>query len=198
MNRRILSQAELETIAERFGDTDSEDETPATIREEVDDLSDGPNDHSDHDTESEIEHSSEAEEEFDQELTSGNCYYGRNRYKWSKTPPAPSRVRHNNIIHLPGTRGPALKNKPNTPLDAWSLLFTQNIIDLIVEHTNQKVTDLSVSYGDTASFVNHVDETELKAFVGLMLLWGVFKSGHEDVASLFAMTVLAEIYFGQP
>ncbi|CAH1974115.1 unnamed protein product [Acanthoscelides obtectus] len=102
MSHRILSQAELERIADRFGDTESEDETTATIREEVDDLSDTPSDHSDHDTESEIEHSSEEEEEFDQELTSRNYYYGRNRYKWSTTPPAPSRVRHN-IIHLPGT-----------------------------------------------------------------------------------------------
>ncbi|KAG5888864.1 hypothetical protein JTB14_031421 [Gonioctena quinquepunctata] len=209
MNRRPLNEAELEKIAARFRETDSEDDVPDTFREEDRDLSE----HSDHEYESEIrlgsdaemeqepddaemeqksddaemeQESDEAEMEQEQESGSGNYYYGRNGYKWSKNPPAPSRIRRSNIIHLPGTRGAVLATKPNTPLGAWSLLFTERLIDLVVDHTNQKIMDLCLNYGNLATFVNHVDKTELKALLGLMLLWGVFKSGHEDISSLFA------------
>ncbi|XP_069690526.1 piggyBac transposable element-derived protein 4-like [Periplaneta americana] len=45
---------------------------------------------------------------------------------------------------------------------------------------------MAASYGETATFTRHLDELELKAFIGLVFLAGIFKSNHEDVDSLFA------------
>ncbi|KAG5885021.1 hypothetical protein JTB14_027128 [Gonioctena quinquepunctata] len=106
--------------------------------EEDDDHSDATSEHSDHGTEIELGAS------------------------------VPSRTRQHNIIHLPGTRGPMLQNKPSTPLEAWTLLVTENILDLIVDHTNQKTTDLCLKYGNTATFVDHINKTEVEAFLGVV------------------------------
>ncbi|KAG5879289.1 hypothetical protein JTB14_004572 [Gonioctena quinquepunctata] len=63
MNRRHLNGAELEKFATRFGESDSEVDEPDNFREEDRDLSDAPNEHSDHESESEIELCSDAEME---------------------------------------------------------------------------------------------------------------------------------------
>ena len=70
-------------------------------------------------------------------------------------------------------------------MEAWSLLFTDDILEEILEHANAKISDLSVSYVSTASYVGHLDMIEFKAFLGLQILAGVFKSNHEDAISVF-------------
>lgn len=67
--------------------------------------------------------------------------------------------------------------------------MTDDIINTIVEHTNEKINQLPAAYGDNAldcQFTNHTDKIELEAFIGLLYLSGVLKSNHEDVESLFA------------
>ncbi|KAG5863826.1 hypothetical protein JTB14_016375 [Gonioctena quinquepunctata] len=61
MNRRHLNGAELERFAAKFGE--SEDDVPDNFREENRDLSDALSEHSDHESESEIELCSDAEME---------------------------------------------------------------------------------------------------------------------------------------
>ncbi|KAJ4426169.1 hypothetical protein ANN_26978 [Periplaneta americana] len=61
------------------------------------------------------------------------------------------------------------------------LLFDDKILNLIVTNTNVKITQLS----KTASFSNHIDTVELNAFLGLLYLNGVFKSGNEDAKGLW-------------
>ncbi|CAG5046287.1 unnamed protein product [Parnassius apollo] len=104
------------------------------------DLSDAESEISDHNTESEEEAESISENEdssdSDAQSRNSNAFYGRNRYKWSKVPPSRSRVpAHNIIIHLPGLRGPAQAKNEISPLEAWSSLFTEDIIDLILQHS---------------------------------------------------------------
>ena len=182
--QKALTPNQLKKLAENFYDDVDELEP---IQEIDSDLSDAESEHSDHLTDSEVE-GEDNDEEMDMDDDDLPAYvYGRNRFKWSKAPPAPSRTRRSNIVlHLPGIKGPALNAPPKTPLEAWSLLFTEDILEEILEHTNAKITDQSASYGDTASYVGHLDTVELKAFLGLLLLAGVFKSNHEDAASLFS------------
>ncbi|KAG5873514.1 hypothetical protein JTB14_030139 [Gonioctena quinquepunctata] len=136
MNRRPLNEAELG----RFGENDSEDGVPDNFREEDRDLSDAPSEHSDHESESEIElaltqkwnesqmmqewnksqmmqkwNKSQMKQEWNE---SKSQVLATKRYKWSKNLPAPSRIRRSDIIHLPGTRGAALATKPKTPSEA--------------------------------------------------------------------------------
>ncbi|KAJ4449370.1 hypothetical protein ANN_00768, partial [Periplaneta americana] len=65
------------------------------------------------------------------------------------------------------------------------LLFDDKILNLIVTNTNVKITQLSTNYGKTASFTNHIDTVELNAFLGLLYLNGVLKSGNEDAKGLW-------------
>ncbi|KAJ4438318.1 hypothetical protein ANN_14260 [Periplaneta americana] len=48
-----------------------------------------------------------------------------------------------------------------------------------------RVDEMAASYGETVTFTIHLDEMELKAFICLVFLAGIFKSNHEDVDSLF-------------
>ncbi|CAG5033912.1 unnamed protein product [Parnassius apollo] len=69
-----------------------------------------------------------------------NYFYGKNRYKWSKTPPHPSRIRQHNIIEeCAGLKGPALSKNEMSLVETWELLITDDIIQAIVLYTNQKL-----------------------------------------------------------
>ncbi|KAK9679387.1 Transposase IS4 [Popillia japonica] len=74
---------------------------------------------------------------------------------------SPSDVHQNILFHLPETKGPAGDIPPRTPVEAWALLFTQKILNEILGHTNAKITEASVAYGPTASYVEHLDMIEL-------------------------------------
>ncbi|KAJ4436433.1 hypothetical protein ANN_19066 [Periplaneta americana] len=117
----------------------------------------------------------------------GESVYGKNRYKWFTAPFHSSRTRQHNIVRvkLPQLRGAARTIHSNEPIDFWKLLFDDKILNLIVTNTNEKITELSANYGKTASFTNHIDIVELNAFLGLLYLSGVFKSGNEDAKGLW-------------
>lgn len=98
---------------------------------------------------------------------------------------------------MPGLKGPARLNPPKTPLDAWKLLINCEIIEKIVMHTNERIEQMRVKYAKFKrsnnsrqtfgpSFVNPVDKLEIEAFIGLLYMQGVFKSGHEDIMSMWA------------
>ena len=116
----------------------------------------------------------------------GSYFYGKNRYKWSKNPPASSRTRGENIIlQLPWLKGPAANSILTTPYEAWSLLVTDNILDVLVDQINRKITDESHKYGGTSTHVDYTDKVEIKALLGLLYLSGIFKSAHEDAENLW-------------
>ncbi|CAG5046493.1 unnamed protein product [Parnassius apollo] len=51
--------------------------------------------------------------------SSRGYWYGRNQFKWSKTPPYSSRTRRQNIVtQLPSLPGKARRNKSTSPLQA--------------------------------------------------------------------------------
>lgn len=82
--------------------------------------------------------------------------------------------------------GEARRNKPTSPLQAWTILFTDELIGKVLEFTNKEISDLSSNYGDTATYCKHVTEEELRALFGLLILSGVYKSAQENVKSLWA------------
>lgn len=126
------------------------------------------------------------DEEEETRQTSG-FYRGKNRFKWSKNPPSSSRVRQHNIItHLPGLAGQARDKINMSEFESWKLLFPDDLIEIVCLHTNQKITEFTEKYTSQGAHTEHVSLPEMKAFLGLMLLTGVFKSGHEDVHSLRA------------
>ncbi|UYV83115.1 hypothetical protein LAZ67_22002256 [Cordylochernes scorpioides] len=122
------------------------------------------------------------------QMSSSNCFIGKNGYKWNKNHAIIGRTRSHNIItHLPGLKGPA-KPKPNCGIDIFNLFFTAVIIKQISEFTNAKIEEFRQRISDLtkSTYSNFTSEIEIRAFLGLLYLAGVYKSGHENVESLFA------------
>lgn len=169
-------------------------------------FSDDESEHSDHETDSEQENIesdleiaqnekageeiSESSDDVETEASSGNYFYGKNRFKWAKTCPALSRTRKHNIVsHLPGIVGEARAAKPTKPKESWKCLISRDILQIIVERTNERITHMAAKYDIhnlSCQYTNHVDSIEMNAFLGLLYLAGVFKSNNEDLKSLFA------------
>ncbi|GBP31255.1 hypothetical protein EVAR_21535_1 [Eumeta japonica] len=117
-----------------------EDTAQENILEEVGDISDCESIHSEHNSASEIEESDDSSDAESAEDTSSNSFYGKNRFKWSKTPPHPSRTRQHNIIEeRTGLKGPALSKNEMSPVETWELLLTDDIIQLIIFAKDWKI-----------------------------------------------------------
>lgn len=67
-------------------------------------------------------------------------------------------------MHFPVLKGNAAKRVNfKRQMMPGICFFSDNNVQIILEHTNNKITDISAQYGNTVTFVNHVDETGLKA-----------------------------------
>ncbi|KAF0695463.1 piggyBac transposable element-derived protein 4-like [Aphis craccivora] len=151
-------------------------ETIINWLDEVDDeISDAESIVSDHESEYEQVISEVPEDETDS-----------SEYSSNETPFPQRRTRSDNIIsHLPGVVGSAKIINSSNPIDFWNILFYNTMIEKVTDYTNVKITELSISYGNTSTFTGHTGIIEIKAFIGLLYLCGIFKSGMEDVG-LFA------------
>ncbi|GBO98524.1 hypothetical protein EVAR_71098_1 [Eumeta japonica] len=142
MSRR-LTENQIAQIIHDFSDSESEgieDTAQENILEEVGDISDCESIHSEHNSASEIEESDDSSDTESAEDTSSNSFYGKNRFKWSKTPPHSSRTRQHNIIEeRTGLKGPALSKNEMSPVETWELLLTDDIIQLIIFAKDWKI-----------------------------------------------------------
>ncbi|GJQ73356.1 hypothetical protein Trydic_g13724 [Trypoxylus dichotomus] len=85
------------------------------------------------------------------------------------------RISSSNVVfQLPEVEGSAAIASQGTPFDAWSVLFTENILNEILEHRNAHMTKASVAYGPTTSYVGHLDIIGPRAFLILLIITGVF------------------------
>lgn len=82
------------------------------------------------------------------------------------------------VVHVPGFNDNVACRKPRIPYDAWCLLFTDTIVQIILERTNSKI---SAKYSSTAPLINQDDETEVSAFMSLHILCDMFKLEHDHV-----------------
>nr|CAI5828648.1 unnamed protein product [Callosobruchus analis] len=148
MARKFLTDKELEDIILNDSDFEEGPRVSAGLEDSDSDLSDAESEHTDHDTDSEQEFSDGDNIQANQETSSSSYLYGKSRYKWSRDPPTRDRrtPAHNIVTHLPGLRGSARLTNPTTPLQAWQLLFTDEILEVILKHTNAKITELSAKY----------------------------------------------------
>lgn len=133
-------------------------------------------------------------------FSSKSSWYGKgtSKYKWSKIAPSRTKtLKHNIITVLPGLKGPSRQNPPTTPLEAWELLFTEEMIEIIIIHTNNKIEQLQHHFKKfktsknsrkkfSPTFIKKTDILEIRAFIGLLYMQGLFKSNHEDLRSLWA------------
>ncbi|CAK1598011.1 unnamed protein product [Parnassius mnemosyne] len=143
---------------------------------------------SDHDSDSEYSVDSDDEDV----LTSGEStkyYYGKNRFKWSSEPPSRNiRTQSHNILRLPSNQNDLVtENGPISPLDAFQLIFDNQMIETILEWTNKKLEIVRETISPKEQYAfKETSQIELKGFLSLLLYSAAFKSNHESVLSLFA------------
>ncbi|XP_046474149.1 piggyBac transposable element-derived protein 4-like [Neodiprion pinetum] len=121
--------------------------------------------------------------------------YGHDGYQWYST--ACQKIRHQNhsTSFLPGPVGEAWNAK--TPLEAWSLLLNDTILEKIVRHTNEEIIRYRNSV-ETEKNVNHVysnvEMHELKAFIGILYFMGLQKTSSANVDDLWSAGYGSVIY----
>jgi len=134
------------------------------------------------DTEQEI---SDEEEENVEETVATPYFLGKDKIsKWEKhVPPKNVRTRSENLVtHLPGPK--AATRNLKTPLEIWSYFFNHDILEIIVEHTNQKINAIKYNYSRERD-ANPTNITEVKALLGLVYLAGVKKCARTNAEELW-------------
>ncbi|XP_026331127.1 piggyBac transposable element-derived protein 4-like [Hyposmocoma kahamanoa] len=115
-------------------------------------------------------------------------FFGKNRFRWSSEPPhyRSRTLQHNIVLEKEGVK-PEYRtaiNASSTPLDIWSKFFTDDILNKIVQHTNQKIREIRPKYNKQTN-VQDIDLIELKAFIGLLFYTAIFKENREHYTSWY-------------
>nr|CAH7731782.1 unnamed protein product [Callosobruchus chinensis] len=88
---------------------------------------------------------------------------------WNKHCPSRTAVHtrsQNLVTQAPGARGEARQKKE--PLKIWKLFFTPDLLEIIVQNTNKYIEQKK--YQPTYKTARPTDETEVKAFLGLLYI----------------------------
>nr|CAH7717457.1 unnamed protein product [Callosobruchus chinensis] len=159
---------------------------------DVDDVSEDHTLESDHDSNSEISESEGLDSGGEENIIdSGKTYvYGRNRYRWctSEVRPSSRTRKHNIVIKVPSLKGKAKAlGEAADPLSIWNLLFSDNILEEVIQCTNKKLHVMRQRYSaESRHHLRDIDMVELREFLGLLVYSAIFKSSHESIDCLFA------------
>ena len=112
-------------------------------------------------------------------------------------PPRVSRAwRENIILRLPGCKDQV--RNANTPHDAFSLFISENMLSIILYHTNQKTQEYLINFDGSRQQLNLMPEAtldEIRAVIGLVIYGGVFESSYENLESLYKMNGTGRLIF---
>lgn len=112
---------------------------------------------------------------------------GKDGTVWSAHTTASSRGRpaaQNIMTVLPGPQGPA--RAAITPLQMWECFFTDEVLEVIVVHTNEEIERRQQRYTEDARYVQLTDLIELKAFIGLLYLAGLQKASKRSISEFYS------------
>ncbi|CAK1598285.1 unnamed protein product [Parnassius mnemosyne] len=125
------------------------------------------------------------EEELDAQVRD-SFYTGKDGSKWFKNPPSRQvRTRSENIIRqTPGVSAEA--RLAQSELECWSLFCPENMISIILTHTNLQIRERNASRENLPHFMIELEMSELKAFIGLLYIAGFYRSGRQNTADLWA------------
>lgn len=130
-----------------------------------------------------------------------NYYFGKNNcMRWAKQPPAQSRTPAHNIISVSVGKpkgSPTNLGPDSSIVHVFDLFIDENILKTTVLHTNAKIQEVQLKYKSfkrahssrtiwRPTFINLTNITEVRAFIGLLYLAGLYKSNHENLSSLWA------------
>ncbi|XP_069701433.1 piggyBac transposable element-derived protein 4-like [Periplaneta americana] len=115
------------------------------------------------------------------ELGDANYFIGKDGTKWKKSPWKTTHTRPhrpNILAKLPGVMQTA--KDAETEFDCWKLFVSDIILDMIVENTNIYIENLKEKITRERDR-RPTDVIEMKAFLGLLYLAGIFHGGHQNI-----------------
>nr|XP_022901780.1 piggyBac transposable element-derived protein 4-like [Onthophagus taurus] len=169
------------------------------VQSEIGDYDEISSDEGEIDNLNESDHNSDTEQDIsddekdiddndNNQIRAGLFYLGKDgATKWFKHPPWPNvRTRSENIVtQLPVVRRGYRDGK--TALECWKYFFTDEMLEVILNNTNERILMRSSTYGQKDQYkVKQTDKTELLALFGLLYLGGYYKSGRQNVKDLWA------------
>lgn len=176
---RALESNEIEQLLEEYeGETSSSSDEDGSETAENEHISE----HSDEDDLFDVESGSDD----DDVLLSDFCM-GKNGYTWRRTPftvPNTRTASRNIVINQPGPKGIARDAK--TELEAWKLFFPDEILDIIVMHTNAQIDRISETIKNQR-YTSKTDKVELMALFGLMYRSGLYKTAKTNLSELWSI-----------
>lgn len=108
-------------------------------------------------------------------------FMGKDGTKWERAPLKERKEQHI-IIHPSGVKPYGQQAK--TILDCWSLFFSDEILNMIVENTNQHILESSGHFSRERS-AKPTDLIEIKALIGLLYLAGSLKISRLNTEEIF-------------
>ncbi|XP_018374167.1 PREDICTED: piggyBac transposable element-derived protein 4-like [Trachymyrmex cornetzi] len=115
---------------------------------------------------------------------------GRNDHKWSLNAPEVREEQRPMTIHVPKANLEA--QQVRTSLDSWSLLFSDNILKIIVKFTNKEINKIVNISNQTV--YNRTDVTEIRAFFGILYFSGVQKNGLTNPEEMWSNEFGSNLY----
>lgn len=126
------------------------------------------------------------DDEEDENQDKNHYYLGKDKTsKWMKRPIYNSQIRRqpqNILSELPQVRAKAKGAK--TEFDAWNCFVSENILDIILLHTNNQINSVQNRYSRDRD-AKQTDKIELKAFLGLLYLAGFHRNNRLNLMDLW-------------
>ena len=196
---KLLTQSELEEIVRAYEAGKDDEDVPLnnTEPESLSETEDNDLSESEHsDTilaEPEVSEEDSEDSEKDSDLRR-KVIYGKNGFKWYKTPffsKNTRTVQKNIVLRLPGPKAHA-SNTPEEIL-AWKLFFSDSMIDSITQYTNQEISKQCTKY-KTQSFTTATSKEEVLALFGLLYFSGVLKTSYLSTSDLWSKQIGMPIF----
>lgn len=181
-NQGIRKALEVDQAMNAQGDETRENDDP--IPGEVgSDLDEDHLSKSEHDTDTE----SEADEDDDNQAVrasassdKSNVYVAEStNLEWSKSAPG---TRRSCVTHAPGPQGAAKYAKEI--LQAFEIFFDEDLLKLLVENTNKYIEKVKCNF-ERSQDARDVSDSEMKAFLGVLIGMGVQQEGHASYTDIF-------------
>ena len=124
-------------------------------------------------------------------LADNRTYVAKSGRVWSVDPPAARRRPPQNIIRE--RPGPKPASKKETILETFNLFISQKIKETIVQHTNEEGAlaydkwneEFAGGDDEVRKVFKEVDVVELNAFIGTLILRGLFAGRNESIKNLW-------------
>ena len=127
----------------------------------------------------------ESDDDNHQESSANSNYIGKDGYIWSTEPKKVGRTpKRNLLIGKPGPKNAAVL--VTSPEEAFGLFINNEMVQIITRWTNQKIILVREKFNSRQGFAYDTSESELRAFIGILLFLGGTKSSKEALSSIWA------------